>query len=53
MQYNGKPYEKNWLSHAELLKGAVLNFSMSANPDMERGTKESSFPYSLSTDPGR
>ncbi|TDO24747.1 GH92 family glycosyl hydrolase [Pedobacter duraquae] len=53
MQYNGKPYEKNWLSHAELLKGAVLNFSMSATPDLQRGTKESAFPYSLSTDPGR
>ena len=53
MDYNGKPYDKNWLSHSDLLKGAVLNFNMTASPDMQRGTKESAFPYSLSTDPGR
>ncbi|MFT2008470.1 GH92 family glycosyl hydrolase [Pontibacter sp. 13R65] len=48
MQLNGKPYPKNWLSHSELLKGAVLDFDMSAKPNLERGTKPDAFPYSLS-----
>ncbi|WP_146902493.1 GH92 family glycosyl hydrolase [Adhaeribacter aerolatus] len=45
---NGKPYTKNWLSHAELIKGAVLNFDMTATPNTQRGTKTEDFPYSFS-----
>lgn len=47
---NGKPYTKNWLSHSELLKGAILNFSMQATADKIRGTQPKDFPYSLTTD---
>ena len=47
-QYNGKPYDLNWLSHHELMKGAVINIGMSATPNKVRGTKASSFPYSMS-----
>jgi predicted alpha-1,2-mannosidase len=47
---NGKPYDFNYLKHADLTKGAVLNFTMSAKPNMVRGTKESSAPYSLSNE---
>lgn len=47
---NGKPYTKNWLSHAELVKGAVINFTMSAAPAKTRGINPSDFPYSLSND---
>jgi predicted alpha-1,2-mannosidase len=50
LQMNGKPYSKNWLSHSELLKGGVLNFSMSAVPNKQRGTATSDFPYSFSTE---
>ncbi|WP_394331812.1 GH92 family glycosyl hydrolase [Pedobacter steynii] len=49
LKYNGKLYSKNWLSHAELLKGAVLDFDMSAKPNLQRGTNALDFPYSLST----
>ncbi|OGX89733.1 alpha-mannosidase [Hymenobacter coccineus] len=45
---NGKPYDKNWLSHEELLKGAVLDFDMSATPNKERGTSPDAAPYSFS-----
>jgi predicted alpha-1,2-mannosidase len=48
--FNGKPYSKNWLSHAELVKGAVINFTMSAAPVKTRGINPSDFPYSLSND---
>jgi predicted alpha-1,2-mannosidase len=52
LQMNGKPYSKNWLSHSELQKGAVLNFSMSAVPNKQRGSSPSDFPYSISTEKG-
>ncbi|SHG12485.1 alpha-1,2-mannosidase, putative [Pedobacter caeni] len=53
LKYNGTAYPKNWLSHSELNKGAVLDFSMSATPNKQRGTKETDFPYSYSTDPNK
>jgi predicted alpha-1,2-mannosidase len=50
LQLNGTSYNKNWLSHADLLKGGVLNFTMSSTPNKTRGTSESAFPYSFSKD---
>ncbi len=50
LQLDGKAYGKNWISHSGLQKGAVLNFEMSAEPNKQRGTNPSDFPYSLSTD---
>jgi predicted alpha-1,2-mannosidase len=47
---NGRTYDKNWLSHSELLKGATIDFEMSAEPNKQKGTKADAFPYSLSTD---
>jgi len=45
---NGKAYDKNWLSHAELLQGATLDFDMSAAPNKRRGTQAEAAPYSFS-----
>jgi predicted alpha-1,2-mannosidase len=45
---NGQPYAHNWLSHAELLKGATLNFEMSAAPNKARGTQPADAPFSAS-----
>ncbi|GCC53671.1 glycoside hydrolase family 92 protein [Chryseotalea sanaruensis] len=50
LKLNGKTYTKNWLSHAELMKGAVLNFSMSAKPNIKRGTTADAYPYSFSNE---
>jgi predicted alpha-1,2-mannosidase len=50
LQINGKAYSKNWLSHTDLQKGAVLNFNMSATPNKQRGTTADAFPYSFSTE---
>ena len=49
LQYNNAPYTKNWLSHSELMKGAILDFNMVAEPNIKRGIKATDFPYSLST----
>jgi len=50
MSVNGKPYDLNWLSHNALLKGAVINYNMSATPNKQRGVKDSDVPYSLSNE---
>ena len=52
LQMNGKPYDKNWISHSELQKGGTLNFTMSSVPNKKRGTTENAFPYSFSKQEG-
>ena len=47
---NGKRWTNNWLSHAELVKGASVNFTMSPAAVKTRGINASDFPYSLSND---
>ena len=50
LDYNGKSYGYNWLSHKDLMQGAVLNFKMSPVPNRQRGIKEADFPYSLANE---
>jgi len=45
---NGKTYGKNYFNYSELMKGAKINFGMGSQPNKNRGTKESDFPYSFS-----
>ena len=45
---NGKPYDKNYLTHEDLLQGATLDFEMSATPNRRRGTAPAAAPYSFS-----
>jgi predicted alpha-1,2-mannosidase len=47
LKVNGKPYSFNWISHDDLMKGATLQFEMSAQPSTTRGTDSSAFPFSL------
>jgi predicted alpha-1,2-mannosidase len=49
VQWNGKAHGKNWVSHAELMKGGVLQFGMGAAPNKQRGTAAAASPYSLSS----
>jgi predicted alpha-1,2-mannosidase len=53
MQYNGKLYDKNWISHSDIKKGATIDFTLGAAPNKARGTTENAFPYSFSTDKER
>jgi predicted alpha-1,2-mannosidase len=50
LKYNGKSYDKNWLSHSDLVKGATLDFDMTSAPNKNRGIVEADFPYSMSTE---
>jgi predicted alpha-1,2-mannosidase len=49
LKWNQSPYNKNYINHFELLKGAELDFDMTATPNKNRGTSLESFPYSYST----
>ncbi len=50
MTLNGKTYDKNYLTHKDLLNGASINVNMSVKPNTKRGTKQADFPYSFSTE---
>lgn len=50
VKFNGEEHTENWVSHEELMKGAVIDFEMTKTPNKERGTEEKDFPYSLSND---
>lgn len=44
---NGKPLDRLYITHSEILAGGVIEFNMSSTPNKSRGLKESSKPYSL------
>ncbi len=50
MKIGGKTYDKNWLSHSEIMKGETIDFDMGPEPNKKRGTKKEDFPYSLSNE---
>ncbi|MCU6496803.1 GH92 family glycosyl hydrolase [Rugamonas sp. A1-17] len=50
LKVDGKAYSKNWLSHASLMQGAVLDFDMSSQPNKQRATAPADAPYSFSTE---
>lgn len=45
---DGKDYEKNYLTHSQLLDGAQINFDMVAQPNKQRATAPEDAPYSYS-----
>lgn len=44
---NGKPYDKLYVTHGDIMKGGVWEFSMGSAPDKRRGRQAESKPYSL------
>ena len=47
---NGKPLERTYLTHAEVMAGGELRFVMQGAPNKSWGAKESDRPYSMSKD---
>ncbi|PQJ09961.1 alpha-mannosidase [Flavipsychrobacter stenotrophus] len=41
---NGKPYSKTYISHADLLKGGVLEFTMGDKPNKKWGIETNNWP---------
>ena len=47
LKMGGKAYEKNYIKHGELLKGATLDYVMDDKPNKKRGTSANAAPYSF------
>lgn len=52
VRLNGKPYDKAYITHADIMAGGTLEFVMSDKPDKSRCTKAGSKPYSLTDNVG-
>ena len=48
MRLNRKVYTKNYITHADLLKGGRIEFRMSEQPNRLRGIGDADVPYSFS-----
>lgn len=48
LTFNGKRIRNNFVRHNDLLKGGTMVFKMSNEPEMNRGTNEENFPFSMS-----
>lgn len=45
---NGQPYEHNYLTHDVLMQGGNITYTLSAQPNTQRGTADADAPYSFS-----
>ncbi|SHI79638.1 alpha-1,2-mannosidase, putative [Tangfeifania diversioriginum] len=50
IQMNGKKFDKNYFNFSELMNGAKINFEMDKQPNKNRGTEKTAFPYSFSNE---
>ena len=48
LKINGTVYDKMYITHEDLMKGGVFEFSMSSSPNKRRGLSDPDKPYSLS-----
>lgn len=46
---NGKKWDKNWISHADIMKGGSFITNMGDSPNKKKGVLADDFPYSFST----
>ncbi|MGL4852812.1 MAG: GH92 family glycosyl hydrolase [Phocaeicola sp.] len=50
MEWNGTSYNKNYVTHDELLKGGTWRMDMSNKPNLNKGTTPDAYPYSFSNE---
>ena len=50
MKLNGKNYSRNYLTHAQLMSGAKIQYQMDAVPNKTRGINKEDAPYSFSAE---
>lgn len=50
MTVNGKTHNKNYITFDQLMNGADITYTMSAEPNQTRGTKKEDYPYSFSNE---
>ena len=46
---NGKAFTRNWISYSDLMKGAVIQYEMSDQPNTSRGIGREDRPFSVSS----
>ena len=47
---NGRPYTKTYLRHEDIVKGGVIRFEMSSQPNRKWGCLPKEAPYSMSNE---
>ncbi|WP_294392245.1 GH92 family glycosyl hydrolase [uncultured Sphingomonas sp.] len=47
VRWNGRPWTKSWIPHAELIRGGTLTFTMSAEPNRRFGVARADRPPSF------
>lgn len=45
---NGQKFDKNYIKHADIVKGGILDLQMDKKPNQQRGLAKESLPFSLS-----
>ena len=50
MKLNKKTYDKNYVTHEDLLNGATIDFNMTSSPNTKRGVSDSALPYSFTNE---
>ncbi|SFS19113.1 alpha-1,2-mannosidase, putative [Dyella sp. OK004] len=53
VSWNGQPWSKSWISHAELAKGGTLSFQMSSTPNKAFGAAPADRPPSFGNVAGK
>ena len=48
VELNGKLIETNFITYKQIMEGGVLEFTLTSQPNMERGTTQKALPYSYS-----
>ena len=48
VKLNGKPYDKAYLTHSDLMAGGTIEFEMSSKPNRKRCIAPETKPYSMS-----
>ncbi|MDE6438533.1 MAG: hypothetical protein K2L62_02645, partial [Muribaculaceae bacterium] len=49
--YDGKEYDRNFITYGMIQDGGTMKFFMTDKPDTTRGTSEEAAPYSFSDEP--
>lgn len=44
---NGKPLDRNWIDHSEIMEGGILHLVMGPEPETSRGTGRDAAPFSV------
>ena len=47
MYIDGKRYDRNYVTHEDILRGGVWTFEMDSKPNRKRGVSAEAKPYSL------